>query len=74
MESELENKEKYWSLLEKDYAIQDELIALMKTANEHELLCKLPHYVKALALSTIVHDTAHFTIHWFDGIETDITI
>lgn len=74
LESELENIEKYWSLLEKDYAIRNELIALMKTANEHELICKLPHYVKALALSITVHDTAHFTIHWFDETETDINL
>ena len=74
LEADLENKEKHWSLLERDYAIRDELISFMKTASETELRKKLPIYVKALALSIIVHDTTHLTVHWFDGIETDITI
>lgn len=74
LESELENKEKYLAIWEKDYAIRGELIEFMKTISETELRKKLPLYVKALVLSIIVHDPEHFTIHWFDRIETDITI
>lgn len=62
LESDLENKEKHWSLLERDYAIRGELIGFMKTASEIELRKRLPIYVKALALSIIVHDTIHLTV------------
>lgn len=74
LESELEKKEKYWSLLERDYAICNELIEFLKTASEKELHNRLPRYVKALVLSIIVHDTEYFTVRWFDGTETDTTI
>lgn len=74
LESELENKEKHWELLEKDYVIRDELIEFMKTASETELRKRLPLYVKALVLSISVHDSEHFTIHWFDETDIEITI
>lgn len=72
--SELDEKEKRWALLEKDYDIRSELIQLMKTEDREKVLLLLPHYVKALALSITVHNTEHFTIHWFDGTETEITM
>lgn len=74
LESELENKETYWVLLENDYAIRGELIEFMKTASETELRKRLPLFVKALVLSITVHDSEHFTIHWFDETDTEITI
>lgn len=73
LESELEKKEKYWLLLERDYVIRSELIEFLKTASENELRNRLPLYVKALVLSITVHDTEHFTIHWFDETNTEIT-
>ena len=74
LESELDSKEKHWELLERDYAIRNELIEFLKTASEKELRNRLPRYMKALVLSIIVHDTEHFTVRWFDGTETDTTI
>lgn len=73
LEAELDKKERHWELLEKDYMIRNELIDFMKTANAKKLRAVLPKYVKALALSIIVHDPTHFTVHWFDGTETEIT-
>ena len=74
MEALLDKKEKHWASLEKDYAIREELIYLMKTSDMDKVWLCLPRYVKALALSITVHDKNNFTIHWFDGTETDITL
>ena len=70
--SELEKKEKRWELLEKDYDIRSELIHLMKTEDKDQVLSNLHHYVKALVLFITVHDTEHYTVHWFDGTKTEI--
>ena len=74
MEALLDKKEKHWASLEKDHAIREELIYLMKTSDMDKVWLCLPRYVKALALSITVHDKNNFTIHWFDGTETDITL
>ena len=73
METALDKKEKHWASLEKDYAIREELIYLMKTSDMDIVRLSLPRYVKALALSITVHDKTHFTVRWFDGTETEIT-
>lgn len=68
----IDSKEQHLALLEKDYAIREELIAFLKTADKKTLRSNLPKYVKALALSIDVHDKTHFTVHWFDETETEI--
>ena len=70
--SELEEKEKRWELLEKDHDIRSELIYLMKTEDKDQVLSNLHHYVKALVLFITVHDTEHYTVHWFDGTKAEI--
>ena len=72
LQSELDEKEKRRALLEKDYDSRAELIHRLKTENREKVLLSLPHYVKALALSITIYDIDHFTVHWFDGTETEI--
>ena len=72
IQAELDQKEKHWAMIEKDYDIRVELIRVMKTEDSGQVWLSLPHYVKALALSITVHDTEHFTVHWFDETKTEI--
>lgn len=70
----IDSKEKHCASLEKDYAIREKLIVFLQTADKKMIRFVLPRYVKALALSITVHDTEHFTVHWFDGTDTEITL
>ncbi len=74
VQAELEEKERLWAQLEKDYDVRAELIHMLKTSDVKAIWLSLPHYVKALALSITVRDKNNFTVHWFDGTETEITM
>ena len=74
LEAKLTAKEKQWDLMESGYEMRRELIVFMMHSTGAEILENLHHYVKALAASVIVHSPTEFTVFWFDGTETQITM
>lgn len=74
----MEYFEGYWEELENDYEYRDKAIKWMKglpsgKAGTVEFLNGMTDiYVKAFALSIMIHDPMRYTVHWFDDTRTEV--
>lgn len=75
---QLEYLEQYWEELEESYGWRKKTVEWMKKLPEGKagviafLNGMTDEYVKAFALSIMVHSPLHFTVHWFDDTRTEV--
>ncbi len=74
----LDYMESYWEELERNYEYREKALEWMRglprgKAGTVAFLNGLTGiYVKAFALSIIIHDPLHYTVHWFDDTKTKV--
>lgn len=78
LEQRLTHLERYWEQLEAGHEERDralEWIGTLPKGREGTIAFLnglTSTYVKAFALSIIVYDPLHYTVHWFDDTSTDV--
>lgn len=78
LEQRLAYLEDYWEQLEAGYAERDKALKWIETLPEGQegtaafLNGLTSVYVRAFALSILVHDPLHYTVHWFDDTYTEV--
>lgn len=75
---QLGSLEQYWEELEESYECRNKAIKWMRKLPDGKegLIAFLngmtDEYVKAFALSILVHSSLHYTVHWFDDTRTEV--
>lgn len=78
LEQRLAYLESYWEQLEDGYEERDKALKWMETLPKGQegtaafLNGLTSAYVKAFALSILVHDPLHYTVRWFDDTYTEV--